>query len=239
MEPLGPDCWTIQQVAQYLGIRQSTARVRRTPEDASTERVVPAAPLFGGAPPSRSGGAPTSKRQADLVTCTGMRFSGSGRTQRAVPSGARVVADSVTSWSCVWGFGGEQLLPSHICMAVRRESYVELFLKNSLGVAQLGWPGGSQVVGVDLGGGAPHLDVGDQLGRNRGVSLGCSGRRVTSMAVMRTWLARSLTNRDRARRVWSPLRVGGDAVRECPAATGTAPAVTRPTWSIRESMTAA
>jgi predicted DNA-binding transcriptional regulator AlpA len=26
VEPLGPDWWTIQQVAQYLGIRQSTAR---------------------------------------------------------------------------------------------------------------------------------------------------------------------------------------------------------------------
>src|SRR5215212_4486284 len=27
------------------------------------------------------------------------------------------------------------------------------------GVAELGWPGGSQVAGVDMGGGAPHLHL--------------------------------------------------------------------------------
>jgi hypothetical protein len=44
-------------------------------------------------------------------------------------------------------------------------------------VAELGWPGWSPFVGVDLGGGAPHLQVGDQLGRHRGVRLGRRGRR--------------------------------------------------------------
>ena len=42
-----------------------------------------------------------------------------------------------------------------------------------------GWPGRSQVAWVDLDGGAPHLHVGDQLGRHQGVRLGCPGRRFT------------------------------------------------------------
>ena len=60
------------------------------------------------------------------------------------------------------------------------ESLVELLLPNSGGtVAELGWPGGSQVARVDLGGGAPHLYVGDQLGRHGSVWLGRPGRRFT------------------------------------------------------------
>lgn len=55
------------------------------------------------------------------------------------------------------------------------ESLVEL-LPDVGGAAELGWPGGSQVARVDLVGGAPHLQVGDQLGRNRGVRLGRPGR---------------------------------------------------------------
>jgi hypothetical protein len=58
------------------------------------------------------------------------------------------------------------------------EPLVELLLEDSGGVAELGWPGGSQVVGVDLRGGAPYLQVGDQLARDRGgVRLGRPGRR--------------------------------------------------------------
>jgi hypothetical protein len=33
------------------------------------------------------------------------------------------------------------------------------------GVTELEWPGWSQVAGVDLGGGPPYLNVGDELGR--------------------------------------------------------------------------
>ena len=54
---------------------------------------------------------------------------------------------------------------------------MELLLEDSGGAAVLGWPGGSQVAGVDLVGGAPHLQVGDQLGRHRSVRLGRRGRR--------------------------------------------------------------
>jgi hypothetical protein len=56
VEPLGPDWWTIQQVAQYLGIRQSTARARTSHARRCQHRTgTSAAPLFGGAPPSKSG----------------------------------------------------------------------------------------------------------------------------------------------------------------------------------------
>ena len=68
--------------------------------------------------------------------------------------------------------------PLPVCAGIRGgESLVELLLGDSGGAAKLGWPGGSQVVGVDLGGGAPYLQGGDQLGRHRGVWLGRPGRR--------------------------------------------------------------
>ena len=76
------------------------------------------------------------------------------------------VASSCRHCRSVWVSGGG-------------ESLVELLLPDSGGVAELGWPGGSQVAGVDLGGGAPHLYVGDQLGRHRSVRLGRPGRRFT------------------------------------------------------------
>jgi hypothetical protein len=50
-------------------------------------------------------------------------------------------------------------------------------LPDSGGVAVLAWPGGSVVAGVDLGGSAPHLHVGDQLGRDGNVRFGRAGRR--------------------------------------------------------------
>ena len=63
-------------------------------------------------------------------------------------------------------FCSEQLLPSPFSTGVRGgESLVELLVEDLGGAAELGWPGGPQVAGVDLGGGAPHLQVGDQLGR--------------------------------------------------------------------------
>jgi hypothetical protein len=55
-----------------------------------------------------------------------------------------------------------------------------LLLPDAGGVAELGWPGGSQVAWVDLGGGPPHLYVGDQLGRHENLRLGSPGRRFTS-----------------------------------------------------------
>jgi hypothetical protein len=58
-----------------------------------------------------------------------------------------------------------------------RESLVELLLDDSGGAAGLGRPGGSQVVGVDLGGCPPDLQVGDQLGRNESAPDSRPGRR--------------------------------------------------------------
>jgi hypothetical protein len=57
------------------------------------------------------------------------------------------------------------------------ESLVELLLEDTGGTAKLGWSGGSQVAGIDLGGGAPHLYVADQLDRHWGMALGRPGRR--------------------------------------------------------------
>jgi hypothetical protein len=51
------------------------------------------------------------------------------------------------------------------------ESLVELVLPGSPGMAELEWPGWSQVAGVDLGRGAPYLHVGDELGRHRSIGL--------------------------------------------------------------------
>ena len=101
-------------------------------------------------------------------------------------------------------------------------SYVELLLEDSGRTAELGRPGGSQVAGVDLGGGAPYLQVGDQLGRHRERAAGppraalqlrrCGGpgRRAQQQAV----IGRSGRVPSRGRR-----QAGG----ECPAATATAP----------------
>jgi hypothetical protein len=52
------------------------------------------------------------------------------------------------------------------------ESYLELLLEDSGGAAELSCPGGSQVAGIDLGGGTPYLYVGDQLSRHRNVRRG-------------------------------------------------------------------
>ena len=55
------------------------------------------------------------------------------------------------------------------------ESLVELLLPDSACVAVLGWPCRSQVAGIKLDGGAPHLHVGDQLGRQWSLQLGRPG----------------------------------------------------------------
>jgi hypothetical protein len=47
------------------------------------------------------------------------------------------------------------------------------------GVAEPGWPGGSQVAGVDLGGGAHTCTSTDQLGRQKCIGLDRPGRRFT------------------------------------------------------------
>ncbi len=59
------------------------------------------------------------------------------------------------------------------------ESLVKSLLENPGGVVELGWPGWSQVAGVDLGGCPPYLHVGDQLGRHGSAQLGRPGRRFT------------------------------------------------------------
>jgi hypothetical protein len=67
-----------------------------------------------------------------------------------------------------------------VCVGFRGgEPLVELLLEDSGGAAELGWPGGSQVAGVDLGGGAPHLHVGDQLGWHESMGPGHPRRRVS------------------------------------------------------------
>ena len=77
-------------------------------------------------------------------------------------------------------FCSEQLPPLPVCMGIRGgESLVESLLEDSGERVELGWPGGSQVARVDLGGGAPHLHVGDQLGRNESAPDGRPGRRFT------------------------------------------------------------
>jgi hypothetical protein len=58
------------------------------------------------------------------------------------------------------------LPPSPIFVGSRcSQALVELLLEDSSGATKLGWPGQSQVAGVDLGGGAPYLHIADQLGR--------------------------------------------------------------------------
>ena len=78
------------------------------------------------------------------------------------------------------------------------EPLVELLLDDSGGVAGLGRPGGSQITRLDLGGGTPHLDVGDQLGRQDSIGPGrrpgwCSGGGVAA-----DWSARRATSCARA-----------------------------------------
>jgi hypothetical protein len=86
-----------------------------------------------------------------------------------------------------------------------------LLLEDSGGAAELGWPGGSQVAGVDLGAGAPHLYVGDQLGRHMSVALACPGRRL-SRGVDADVVGELADQSGSGVQVWSPGRVGGDAV---------------------------
>jgi hypothetical protein len=76
------------------------------------------------------------------------------------------------------GFCSDQLPPLPFGTGVcGRESHVELELEDSAGPAELGWAGGSQVAGVDLGCGPPYLYVGDQLGWHWNMALGRPGRR--------------------------------------------------------------
>jgi hypothetical protein len=87
-------------------------------------------------------------------------------------------------WVCGHGreFRSDQLPPTPSGTGVcDSESLVEVPLEDSPGSAELGWPGGSQVAGLDLGGGAPHLDVGDQLGRHWSMALGRPGWRFGCM----------------------------------------------------------
>jgi hypothetical protein len=59
------------------------------------------------------------------------------------------------------------------------KSVVESLLPGSAGLAELGLPGGSQVAGVELGGSAPYLYVGDQLGWSESAPDSRPGRRFT------------------------------------------------------------
>jgi hypothetical protein len=72
-------------------------------------------------------------------------------------------------WVCgrAGSFCGEQLPPSPIFFCSdSSEPAFELLLEDSSGAPEMGWSGQSQVAGIDLGGGAPYLHVGDQLGRH-------------------------------------------------------------------------
>jgi hypothetical protein len=51
------------------------------------------------------------------------------------------------------------------------ESLVELLLEDSSGAAALKWASWSRVAGVDLGGGAPYLQVGDEVARHGSMGL--------------------------------------------------------------------
>ena len=76
------------------------------------------------------------------------------------------------------GFCSDKLPPFPSCTCVcGDESLVELQLGDSAGPVKLGWPGGTSVAGVDLGGGPPYLYVGDQLRRHWSMALGRPGHR--------------------------------------------------------------
>ena len=119
------------------------------------------------------------------------------RTRRVASKPARVRLFNLSSSSgrngsavALRDFCGEQLPPSPVCVGIRGgESLVESLLEDSGGVVELGWPGGSQVAGVDLRGGAPHLHVGDQLGRQRERAGLAAQAGASPAALRRTWSA--------------------------------------------------
>ena len=67
-----------------------------------------------------------------------------------------------------WGF---------VWRAVAAMAGLRLLLEDSGGATELAWPGGLQLGSIDPGGGPPHSNVGDQLGRHVSVRLGSPGRR--------------------------------------------------------------
>jgi hypothetical protein len=54
---------------------------------------------------------------------------------------------------------------------------LRLLLEDSGCATELAWPGGLQLASIEPGGGPPHSNVGDQLGRHVSVRLGSSDRR--------------------------------------------------------------
>jgi hypothetical protein len=102
------------------------------------------------------------------------------------------------------------LPPLRVCVGVcgGGEPHVEFSLEDMGGTAELGWPSWAEVAGVELGGGTPHLDVGDQLGRHRTMALGRPRRRLSRGVAAD--LVGELSNKLCSRtQVWSPVRVGG------------------------------
>jgi hypothetical protein len=76
-------------------------------------------------------------------------------------------------WSHTGYFSSEQLLPSPLCVGIcGGESHLESLLEDSGAAVELARPGGSLVAGLDLGGRAPYLQLGDQLSRQESVQLG-------------------------------------------------------------------
>ena len=111
--------------------------------------------------------------------CGGRRPHEQGGIEAGPSEVAQPFCQLWQEWVCdgARGFYGEQLPPLPFCPGARGgESLVELLLDDPVGAAVLGWPGGSRVTGVDLGGGAPHLYVGDQVGRHVSVELSRPGR---------------------------------------------------------------
>jgi hypothetical protein len=65
------------------------------------------------------------------------------------------------------------LLPPPLCAGIcGGESHLESVLEDSGAAVELGRPGGSPVAGLDLGGRAPYLQLGDQLSRQENVQFG-------------------------------------------------------------------
>jgi hypothetical protein len=119
---------------------------------------------------------------------------------------------------------GEQPPRLAFCVGIGLgESSIEFLLPDSGGAAELEWPGGSPVVGFNLGGCAPHPHVGDQLRGHESLRLGRPRRRLTC-GVEAYVLGEVADQTGSGVQVWSPVgvRLAGE---DRPAATAAGPGV--------------
>jgi hypothetical protein len=132
--------------------------------------------LVEDAPPERCGGMVVGERSRSGRRAQELGGVEAGQGEDAQPFG-QLWQEGVHGGA--GNFCSDQLPPFPFVTGIRcGESLVELLLEDSAGAAELGWPGGSQVAGVDLAGGAPHLYVGDQFDRHWSMALGRPGWRV-------------------------------------------------------------